>query len=163
MTKTNHEHIVDRTASYQHLWRFNGELSHQSETFLKSINDFKRLMRQIAKYREDDEAAVEYVVHLVRDPNGSINLKFLASLPLSKKTGDEIFIYESELDAIVHSLWEGDVLRFAACQPDALVNIADCLGYPAEGSLETKFSMSRGIMTGQAGAEIDNSCVLCGK
>ena len=164
MTKTNHQHIIDTAASHQHLWKFTGELSHRSDSFLISINDFKKLMRQIARYRSDDEdSAVEYVLHLVRDPNGSINLKFLASLPFLKRTGDEIFIHESELYAIVHSLWEGDVLRFAAYEPDPAASIADCLGYPAEGSLETKMVISRGIMNGQAGAAIDTSCALCGK
>jgi hypothetical protein len=161
--KTNHEHILERAASYQHLWRFNGELTHQSDFFLFSINEFKKLMRQIAKYREDDEAAVEYVLHLIRQTDGAMTLKFLASLPLSKISGDEAFIHEAELDAIVYSLWEGDVLRFETYQPDSLVSIADHLGFPASGSLETKMIMSRGIMTGQAGAAMDASCALCGE
>ncbi len=161
--KTNHEHILQRAASYQHLWRFNGELTHQSDSFLFSINEFKKLLRQIAKYREDDEAAVEYVLHLVRQTDGTINLKFVASLPLSKKTGDEIFIHEAELDAIVHSLWEGDVLHFAAFDSEQSVSIADRLGFPASGSLSTKFIMSRGIVTERAGAAMDTSCALCGK
>ena len=156
--KTNHEHILQRAASYQHLWKFNGELSHRSDSFLDSINDFKRLIRQIAKYRDGDEAAVEYVLHLVREADGITKLKFLASLPLSKLTGDEIFIHEAELDAIVHSLWEGDFVRVAAYDPDSLVSIADRLGYPAEGSLETKMVMSKGVITGHAVA--DASCAL---
>ena len=163
MTKTNHQHIIDTAASHQHLWKFSGELSHRSDSFLFIINEFKRMMRQIAKYRDGDEAAVEYVLHLVRDPNGSINLKFLASLPLLKKTGDEIFIHESELDAIVHSLWEGDFVRVAAYDPDSLDTIGDRLGYPASGSLSTKMVMSKGVITGHAGAEIDASCALCGE
>ena len=163
MTKTNHQHIIDTAASHQHLWRFSGELSHRSDSFLLSINDFKKLMRQIAKYRDDDDAIVEYVLHVIRQTDGTMTLKFVASLPLSQNTGEEVFIHESELDAIVHSLWEGDVLRFAAYEPDPAASIADCLGYPAEGSLETKMVMSRGIMNGQAGAAIDTSCALCGK
>ena len=160
---TNHEHILQRAASYQHLWKFNGELSRRSDSFILSINELKKLMRQIAKYRSDDDAVVEYVLHLVRRTDGTMHLKFLASLPLSKRTGDEIFIHESELDAIVHSLWEGDVLCFAAYEPDPAASIADCLGYPAEGSLETKMVMSRGIITAQAGAAMDTSCALCGE
>jgi len=164
MTKTNHEHIVSRAACYQHLWRFNGELSHQSETFLKSIRQFKTLMRQISKYRnKDDAAVVEYVLHLIRQTDGTMTLKFLASMPLSKITCEEIFIHESELYAIVHSLWEGDVVHFSAFDTEPSISIADRLGYPASGSLSTKFIMSRGIVTGQAGAEIDASCALCGK
>ena len=164
MTKTNHQHIIDTAASHQHLWRFTGELSHRSDSFLLIINEFKRMMRQIAKYRDDDDAIVEYVLHLVREADGITKLKFLASLPLSKLTGDEIFIHEAELDAIVHSLWEGgDVVNFAAYEPDSLVSIADRLGYPAEASLGTKCILSRGIITGQAGAEIDASCALCGE
>lgn len=162
---TNHQHIIDRAAQNQHLWKFSGELSHRSDSFLDSINDFKRLMRQIAKYRSDDEAVVEYVVHLIRPTDGTTTLKFVASLPLSKKTGDERFIHEAELDVVVHSLWHGDVVRFAAYQPDALVSIADRLGYPAEAALATKLIVSRGIITGQAagGAEIDTADTLCGK
>jgi len=161
---TNHEHILQRAASYQHLWKFSGELSHRSDSFLDSINEFKRLIRQIAKYRDDDDAIVEYVVHLIRPTDGTINLEFVASLPLSKKTGDEIFIHEAELDAIVHSLWEGgDVVNFAAHEPDSLVSIADRLGYPAEASLGTKCILSRGIITAQAGAAMDTSCALCGE
>ena len=164
MTKTNHQYIIDTASSHQHLWKFSGELSHRSDSFLLSIKDFKRLMRRIAKYRSDDEAAVEYVLHVIRQTDGTTTLKFVASLPLSKKTGDEIFIHEAELDAIVHSLWEGgDVVNFAAYEPDSLVSIADRLGYPAEASLGTKCILSRGIITGQAGAEIDASCALCGK
>ena len=164
MTKTNHEHIIDTAASHQHLWKFTGELSHRSDSFLYSINEFKKLMRQIARYRSDDEdAAVEYVLHLVREADGITKLKFLASLPLSKITGDEIFIHEAELEAVVFSLWEGDVLRFAAYEPDSLVSIADRLGYPAGASLGTKCILSRGIITGHAGAEIDASCALCGR
>ena len=163
MTKTNHQHIIDTAASHQHLWRFNCELSHKSDSFLLSINDFKRLMRQIAKYRDED-AAVEYVLHLVREADGITKLKFLASLPLSKLTGDEIFIHEAELDAIVHSLWEGDFVRVAAYDPDSLDTIGDRLGYPASGSLSTKMVMSKGVITGHhAGAESDASCALCGK
>jgi hypothetical protein len=161
--KTNHEHIIDRAAQNQHLWKFNAELSHKSDSFLDSINEFKILMRQIAKYRSDGEAVVEYVLHLIRQTDGTTTLKFLASSPLSKRTGDEIFIHDAELDAIVHSLWEGDVLCFAAYEPDPAASIADCLGYPAEGSLETKMAMSRGIITAQAGAAIDTSCALCGQ
>ena len=143
--RTNHEHIIDRAAQNQHLWKFNGELSHRSDSFLYSINEFKKLMRQIAKYRDDDDAIVEYVLHVIRQTDGTINLKFLASLPLSKTTGDEIFIHEAELDAIVHSLWEGDVLCFAAFDAESTVTIADCLGYPAEASLGTKCILSRGV------------------
>ena len=161
--KTNHQHIVSRAAQNQHLWRFRGELSHQPETFLQSIQQFKILIRQIAKYRSDDDAIVEYVLHLVRQTDGTINLKFVASLPLSKRTGDEIFIHETELDAIVHSLWEGDVLRFAAFDSEPSVSIADRLGFPASGSTHTKMIMSRGVVTGQAGAVMDTSCALCGK
>ena len=160
---TNHEHILQRAASYQHLWKFSGELSHRSDSFLDSINDFKRLIRQIAKYRDDDDAIVEYVLHVIRQTDGTINLKFVASLPLSQKTGDEIFIHESELDAIVHSLWEGHVVNFAAFDIEPSVRIADCLGFPASGSLSTKFIMSRGIVTERAGAAMDTSCALCGK
>ena len=162
--KTNHEHIVSRAAQNQHLWKFFAELTLETDSFLVAIKEFKKLMRQIAKYRDDENAVVEYVLHVIRQTDGTTTLKFLASLPLLKKTGDEIFIHDAELDAIVHSLWEGgDVVNFAAYQPDALVNIADCLGYPAEGSLETKFSMSRGVITGQAagGSEMDASCALC--
>lgn len=160
---TNHQHILQRAASHQHLWKFNGELSHRSDSFLLIINEFKKLMRQIARYRSDDEAAVEYVLHLVREADGITKLKFLASLPLSKLTGDEIFIHESELDAIVHSLWEGDFVRVAAYDPDSLVSIAERLGYPASGSLATKCILSRGVITGHAGAEADTSCALCGR
>ena len=163
MTKTNHQHIIDTAASHQHLWKFNGELNHQSDSFILSINDFKKLMRRIAKYRSDDEAVVEYVLHLVRQTDGTINLKFLASLPLSKTTGDEIFIHDAELDAIVHSLWEGDFVHVSAFDIEPSVSIADRLGFPASGSLPTKMIMSRGIMNGQAGAAIDTSCALCGK
>ena len=165
MTKTNHQHIIHTAASHQHLWRFTGELNHQSDSFILSINEFKILMRRIAKYRDDDDAAVEYVLHLVRQTDGTTTLKFLASLPLSKITGDEIFIHEAELDAIVHSLWEGDVLCFAAFDAESTVTIADCLGYPAEAALATKLIVSRGIITGQAagGAEIDTADTLCGK
>ena len=120
-------------------------------------------MRQIAKYRDDDDAIVEYVLHVIRQTDGTTTLKFLASLPLSKITGDEIFIHDAELDAIVHSLWEGDFVRVAAYEPDPAASIADCLGYPAEGSLETKMVMSRGIIAAQAGAAMDTSCALCGK
>ena len=161
--KSNHEHIVSRAASYQHLWKFCGELSHRSDSFLHSIKEFKKLMRQIAKYRDDDNAIVEYVLHVIRQTDGTINLKFVASLPLSKKTGDEIFIHDAELDAIVHSLWEGDVLCFAAFDAESTVTIADCLGYPAEASLGTKCILSRGIITAQAGAAMDTSCALCGE
>ena len=161
--KTNHQHIIDRAAQNQNLWKFSGELSHRSDSFLLSINDFKRLMRQIAKYRDGDEAAVEYVLHVICEADGTTKLKFVASLPLSKKTGNEIFIHESELDSIVHSLWHGDVVNFAAYRPDALVSIADRLGFPASGSLPTKMIMSRGIITGHAGAESDASCALCGE
>ena len=161
--KTNHQHIVSRAACYQHLWRFNGELSHQSETFLKSIRQFKTLMRQIAKYRSNDDAVVEYVLHVMRQTDGTMTLKFVASMPLSKITGEEISIHEAELDAIAHSLWEGDVVNFAAFDIEPSVSIAHRLGYPASGSLSTKFIMSRGIGTGQAGEEIDASCALCGK
>lgn len=163
MTKTNHQHIIDTAASHQHLWKFTGELSHRSDSFLISINDFKKLMRQIAKYRDGDEAAVEYVLHLVREADGITKLKFLASLPLSKLTGDEIFIDESELEAIVHSLWEGDFVRVAAYDPDSLDTIGDRVGYPALGSTTTKCILSRGVITGHAGAEIDASCALCGR
>lgn len=163
MTKTNHQHIIDTASSHQHLWKFFAELSHKSDSFLLSINEFKKLMRRIAKYRDDDDAIVEYVLHLVRQTDGTTTLKFLASLPLSKRTGDEIFIHEAELDAIVHSLWEGDVLRFASYEPDPAASIADCLGYPALGSTTTKCILSRGIITGHAGAEIDASCALCGR
>ncbi len=163
MSKSNHQHIVSRAASYQHLWKFSGELRHQPETLLQSINDFKQLMRQIAKCRDSDDAVVEYVVHLVRQTDGTINLKFLASLPLSKTTGDEYFIHESELDAIVHSLLEGDVLHFAAFDSEPSVSIADRLGFPASGSLSTKFIMSRGIVTERAAAAMDTSCAFCGK
>lgn len=159
---TNHDSIVARASSHQHLWKFSAELSHRSDSFLLSINDFKRLMRQIARYRNDD-AAVEYVLHLIRQTDGTMILKFVASLPLSKKTGDEIFIHEAELDAIVHSLWEGDVLHFAAFDSEQSVSIADRLGFPASGSLSTKFIMSRGIVTERAGAAMDTSCALCGK
>lgn len=94
-----------------------------------------------------------------------MTLKFLASLPLSKISGDETFIHEAELDAVVFSLWDGDVVDFAAFNIEPSITIADRLGYPASGSLDTKFIMSRGIVTGQAqaGAEIDASCALCGK
>ena len=163
---TNHEHIVSRAAQNQHLWKFSAELSLETDSFLVAINEFKKLMRQIAKYRSDDEAIVEYLLHLVRPTDGTINLKFVASLPLSKLTGDGIFIHEAELDVVVHSLWEGgDVVNFAAYQPDALVSIADRLGYPAEAALATKLIVSRGIITGQAagGAEIDTADTLCGK
>lgn len=163
MTKTNHQHIIHTAASHQHLWKFRGELSHKSDSFILSINEFKKLMRRIAKYRDDDDAVVEYVLHLVRQTDGNMNLKFLTSLPLSKITGDEIFIHEAELDAIVHSLWEGDVLCFAAFDAESTVTIADCLGYPAEASLGTKCILSRGIITAQAGAAMDTSCALCGK
>jgi len=161
--KTNHEHILHRASSYQHLWKFIGELSCQSDSFLFSINEFKKLIRQIAKYRDDDDAVVEYVLHLIRQTDGTMKLKFLASMPLSKITGEEIFIHESELDAIVHSLWKGDVVNFVAYQPDALINIADYLGYPASGSLATKMVMSKGVITGHADAESDASCALCGE
>jgi hypothetical protein len=160
---TNHEHILSRAAQNQHLWKFSGELSHKSDSFLDSINDFKRLMRQIAKYRSDGEAVVEYVLHLIRQTDGNMILKFVASLPLSQKTGDETFIHESELEAVVYSLWEGDAVNFAAYQPDALINIADYLGYPASGSLATKMVMSKGVITGHAGAGADNSYALCGE
>ncbi len=158
---TNHEHIVSRAAQNQHLWKFSGELTLKTDSFLVAIKEFKKLIRQIAKYRSDDEAVVEYLLHLIRDSNGTINLKFVASLPLSKKTGDEIFIHEAELDVVVHSLWHGDVVRFAAYQLDSLDSIADHLGFPASGSLPTKMIVSRGIMTGHAVA--DASCALCGK
>ena len=161
--KTNHEHIFSRASSYQNLWKFSGELSHRSDSFLLSINDFKRLMRQIAKYRSDDEAVVEYVLHVIRQTDGTTTLKFVASLPISKKTGDEIFIHEAELDVVVHSLWEGDVFGFAAFDAESTVTIADCLGYPASGSLPTKMVMSKGVITGHAGAESDASCALCGE
>ena len=160
--KSNHQHILERASSHQHLWKFNGELSHRSDSFLLSINNFKKLMRQIARYRDDDDAIVEYVVHLIRPTDGTLNLKFGASLPLSKKPGDEIFIHEAELDAIVHSLWD-DVVNFAAYEPDPAASIADCLGFPASGSLSTKFIMSRGIVTERSGAAMDTSCALCGK
>ena len=160
---TNHDSIVARASSHQHLWKFFAELSHKSDSFLDSINEFKRLMRQIAKYRDDDDAIVEYVVHLIRPTDGTTTLKFVASLPLSKKTGDERFIHEAELDAIVHSLWEGDFVHFSAFDTEPSISITDRLGFPAEGSLETKMVMSRGIMNGQAGAAIDTSCALCGK
>ena len=159
---TNHDSIAARASSYQHLWKFSAELSHRSDSFLLSINDFKRLMRQIARYRNDD-AAVEYVLHLVRQTDGTINLKFVASLPLSKKTGDEIFIHEAELDAIVHSLWEGDAVNFSTFDAEPSVSIADYLGYPASGSTATKMIMSRGVITGQAGAAMATSCALCGE
>jgi hypothetical protein len=161
--KSNHQSIVDRAAQNQHLWRFNGELSHRSDSFLLSINDFKRLMRQIAKYRSDDAAVVEYVLHLIRQTDGNMILKFVASLPLSKKTGDETFIHESELEAVVYSLWEGDVVNFSTFDAEPSVSIADHLGYPASGSTTTKMIMSRGVITGQAGAAIDNSYALCGE
>ena len=161
--KSNHEHILERVASYQHLWKFCGELSHRSDSFLLSINEFKKLMRQIAKYRSNDDAAVEYALHLIRQTDGTMILKFLASLPISKTTGDETFNHESELEAVVFSLWDGDVVHFSALDTEPAITIADRLGYPASGSTSTKMIMSRGIVTGQAGAEIDNSCVLCGK
>ena len=160
---TNHDSIAARASSYQHLWRFNCELCHRSDSFLDSINDFKRLIRQIAKYRSDEAAVVEYVLHLIRQTDGTMKLKFVASLPLSQNTGEEVFIHEAELDAIVHALWEGDVLRFAAFEAESTVNIADCLGFPASGSLSTKMVKSIGVITGHAGTEIDASCALCGK
>ena len=162
--KSNHQSIVDRASSYQHLWKFSAELSHRSDSLLLSINEFKRLMRQIARYRSnDDDAVVEYAVHLIRQTDETINLKFLASLPLSKITGDEIFIHEAELDAIVHSLWEGDVVNFAAFETESTVSIAEHLGFPASGSLATKMVMSKGVITGHAGTESDASCALCGE
>ena len=163
--KTNHEHIFSRASSYQNLWKFSGELNFETDSFLVAIKEFKKLMRQIAKYRSDDEAVVEYVVHLIRPTDGTTTLKFVASLPLSKKTGDERFIHEAELDVVVHSLWHGDVVRFAAFDIEPSVSIADCLGYPASGSLATKLIVSRGIITGQAagGAEIDTADTLCGE
>jgi len=160
---TNHDSIVARASSHQHLWKFSGELSHRSDSFLDSINDFKRLIRQIAKYRSDEAAVVEYVLHLVRQTDGTINLKFVASLPLSKKTGDEIFIHEAELEAVVFSLWDGDILRFSVFHTEPSVSVADCLGYPATGSLTTKMVMSKGVITGHAGTESDASCALCGE
>jgi hypothetical protein len=160
---TNHQSIVDRASSYQHLWKFYAEFTLETDSFIVAINEFKRLMRQIAKYRCDDAAVVEYVLHLIRQTDDTLILKFLASLPLSQKTGDAIFIHEAELEAVVYSLWEGDVVNFAAYQPDALINIADYLGYPASGSLATKMVMSKGVITGHAGAESDASCALCGE
>jgi hypothetical protein len=162
--KSNHQSIVDRAAQNQHLWKFSAELSHRSDSFLLSINEFKKLMRQIARHRSnDDYAVVEYAVHLIHQTDETINLKFVGSLPLSQKTGDEIFIHEAELDAIVHSLWEGDVLHFAAFDSEQSVSIADHLGYPASGTLATKMVMSKGVITGHAGTESDASCVLCGE
>ena len=163
--KTNHQHIIDRAAQNQHLWKFSAELNFETDSFLVAIKEFKKLMRQIAKYRDDENAVVEYVLHVIRQTDGTTTLKFVASLPLSKKTGDEIFINEAELDVVVHSLWHGNVVRFAAYQPDALVSIADHLGYPAEAALAAKLIVSRGIITGQAagGAEIDTADTLCGK
>ena len=161
--KSNHQHIVSRAAQNQHLWKFSGELNLETDSFLVAIKQFKKLIRQIAKYRDDDEAVVEYVLHVIRQTDGTTTLKFLASLPLSKKTGDEIFIHEAELDVVVHSLWHGDVVNFAAFDIEPSVSIADRLGFPAEASLGTKCILSRGIITGQAGAEIDASCALCGK
>ena len=162
---TNHEHIVSRAAQNQHLWKFSAELSLETDSFLVAINEFKKLIRQIAKYRDDENAVVEYVLHVIRQTDGTTTLKFLASLPLSQNTGDEIFINEAELEAIVHSLWQGDVVHFAAFDSVPSVSIADCLGYPASGSLATKLIVSRGIITGQAagGAEIDTADTLCGE
>ena len=158
LKSTNHEHILHRASSYQHLWRFHAELNHQSNSFLISINEFNKLMRQIARYRSDDEAAVEFVLHVIRQTDGTITLKFVVSLPLSQKTGEEVFIHETELEAIVHSLWDGDVLCFAAFDAESTVSIADRLGFPASGSLPTKMVMSKGVITGHAGA--DASCAL---
>jgi hypothetical protein len=161
--KSNHQSIVDRASSYQHLWKFYAELTLETDSFLVAINEFKKLTRKISAVDGDTAAKVEYVCHLIRERDNTTTLRFVASLPISESTGESVHIHEDDLELMLHGLWPGDLVWFGIYDTESTSTIADCLLYPAPKSLTTKMIMSTGVITMWSNDIDDISCALCGK
>ena len=163
MTKTNHEHILQRATTNQHLWKFFAELTLETDSFLLAINEFKQLTRNISASHGINDAKVEYVCHLIRERDATTTLRFVASLPISDSTGESVHIHEDDLELMLHGLWPGDLVWFSNYEPKSTSTIAECLLYPAPKSLTTKMIMSTGVITMWSNDVDDISCVLCTK
>ena len=124
---TNHDSIVARASSYQHLWKFNGELNLETDSFLVAINEFKKLTRKISASHGINDATMEYVCHLIRERDATTTLRFIASLPISESTGESVHIHEDDLNLMLHGLWAGDLVGFDNYDTESTISIADCL------------------------------------